>query len=70
MPRYQLYHLNPFSGHIDHVVEFFASDNVGAIHAIQQRKCRAPMELWLDGRKIGRFEPSREETASLEMQGT
>lgn len=56
MPRYLLYHMNPASGHIDRVEDVVAADDVAAIYDIQHRRTTYPLELWRDGRKIGRVD--------------
>jgi hypothetical protein len=54
MPYYQLYYLNPVSGHIDRREALHAGDDVAAVHALQGRRFAVPVELWRDGRKIAR----------------
>lgn len=81
MPRYRLLHLDPFSGHIDSVERFHASDDVEAICRVQNRKRAHPAELWNPAGKVSRFDslpeigpssmipaPSREPTPVLEAQ--
>jgi len=60
MPSYQLYHMDPYSGHILRAEELHAADDVAAVHGLQQREADHPRELWRSGRKIARFDaPSR-----------
>ena len=54
MPHYQLYYMNPASGHIDHVETIHAGDDVAAVHLMQGLRHDSPVELWRDGRKIAR----------------
>ena len=56
MPGYRLFLMNPASGHIDQAREFFADDDVAAVATAQRSQVDAPMELWLEGRKIKRWE--------------
>lgn len=58
MPAYILYHMDSFTGHIVSSEALFASDDVGAVHAIQQRTFERPVELWREGRKIFRLDSS------------
>ena len=52
MPWYRLYHLDQHSGHIEGAEEMYASDDVAAVHDLQQRRNDHPLELWQGGRKI------------------
>ncbi len=54
MPYYQLYYMNPVSGHIDRRETLHAGDDVAAVHQLQGRTLDVPVELWRDGRKIAR----------------
>lgn len=54
MPYYQLYYMNPVSGHIDRRETLHAGDDVAAVHQLQGLKQNVPVELWRDGRKISR----------------
>lgn len=54
MPYYQLYLMNPVSGHIDRQESLHAGDDVAAVHLMQGQRFRVPVELWRDGRKIAR----------------
>ena len=54
MPYYQLYFMNPVSGHIDRQETLHAGDDVAAVHLLQGRPGNVPVELWRDGRKISR----------------
>ncbi len=57
MPDYRLYVLNPHSGHIDGVEEFFSGDDVEAICLVQHRDGgETPLELWCGARKVKRFD--------------
>lgn len=56
MPLYHLYHMHPFSGHIEATEDFHASDDVEAVHRAQRRARKANMELWSEGRKVSRFD--------------
>ncbi len=52
MPHYQLYRMDPVSGHIRDVESFYAGDNVAAAYEVQHRCFDVPVELWYQGRKI------------------
>ena len=54
MPYYQLYYMNPVSGHIDRRETLHAGDDVAAVHLLQGLRLDAPVELWRDGRKVSR----------------
>jgi hypothetical protein len=54
MPYYQLYLMNPVSGHIDQRETIHAGDDVAAVHLLQGLGYGVPVELWRDGRKIAR----------------
>ena len=54
MPYYQLYYMNPVSGHIDRRETLHAGDDVAAVHLLQGLRLDAPAELWRDGRKVSR----------------
>ena len=54
MPWYQLYYMNPVSGHIDRRESLHAGDDVSAVHLLQGMPSDVPVELWRDGRKIVR----------------
>lgn len=56
MEGYRLYFMDRFSGHIDHRRDFLASDDGHAIEIAQTWYAGAPMELWLGGRKLKRWE--------------
>lgn len=56
MPRYQLYLMNPHSGHIDQVQDLHAGDDVEAVYLASQSKREVPAELWRDGKKIVRID--------------
>ena len=56
MPSYRLYHMDPFSGHIERAEELPASDDVAAVHGLRQREADHPRELWRAGRKVARIE--------------
>ncbi len=56
MPYYRLYHLDPHTGHINSAEEVAATDDVAAIHEIQQRQSGHPLELWQEGRKVVRLD--------------
>ena len=56
MEGYRLYFMDRFSGHIDHRRDFIASDDAHAIEIAQSWYDGAPMELWLGGRKLKRWE--------------
>jgi len=59
MPSYRLYHMDPFTGHIDRTEELHAADDVAAIHGLQQQDEEHPRELWRGGRKVARFDGLR-----------
>ena len=52
MPDYRLYLLDRHSGHIKGVEELCFADDVSAIHAVQQRQCNEPLELWRGTKKV------------------
>jgi hypothetical protein len=54
MPYYQLYYMNPVSGHIDRQETLHAGDDVAAVHLLQGLRPKGPVELWREGRKISR----------------
>jgi len=54
MPYYQLYFMNPVSGHIDRRETVHAGDDVAAVHLLQGLAPAGPVELWRDGRKVSR----------------
>ena len=54
MPHYQLYFMNPVSGHIERRETIHAGDDVAAVHLLQRLGHDAPVELWRDGRKLAR----------------
>lgn len=56
MPYYRLYHLDPFTGHINRAEEIFAADDVAAMYDAQQRRCDHPLELWERSRKVGHID--------------
>ena len=59
MGLYRLYSMDRFSGHIDHVREFEAEDDAGAISAAQDWHDGAPMELWSRHHKLKRWSDAR-----------
>jgi hypothetical protein len=63
MPGYRLFRLDPHSGHIRRVEEMHAADDVSAIHALQQRRFSAPVELWEGTRKVTRIDALPEAAA-------
>lgn len=52
MPYYRLYFMDRYSGHIDHVREFEADDDVGALAVAEGWREGRPMELWHLNRKL------------------
>lgn len=54
MPHYQLYFMNPVSGHIDRQETLHAGDDVAAVHLLQGMRLDVPVELWRGGRKVAR----------------
>jgi hypothetical protein len=52
---YRLYFMDRFSGHIDHVREFEAEDDVRALATAERWSTGQPMELWNRQRKIKRW---------------
>jgi hypothetical protein len=56
MPSYLLYHMDPFSGHIERTEELHASDDVAAVHGLQRSEADHPRELWRSGRKVARID--------------
>jgi hypothetical protein len=64
MPEYRLYRLHPYSGHITSSEHMHESDDVAAVHAIQQRRFAVPVELWTGGRKVTRLDAPPERASS------
>ena len=56
MGHYRLYFMDRFSGHIDHVREFEAVDNVDAIAIANDWHQGGPMELWSRHHKLKRWD--------------
>ena len=56
MQGYRLYFMDRFSGHIDHRRDFLADSESAAIDIAQGWYDGGPMELWLAGRKLKRWE--------------
>lgn len=56
MPRYQLYRMDPRTGHIEAVETLLAGDDVEASYLAAQRRGAAPLELWRDGKKVVRVD--------------
>ena len=56
MDGYRLYFMDRFSGHIDHRREFLAESDPAAIAIAESWSEGGPMELWLAGRKLKRWE--------------
>lgn len=56
MEGYRLYYMDRFSGHIDHRRDFLADSDAMAIATAQQWYDGTPMELWLRGHKLKRWE--------------
>jgi hypothetical protein len=56
MEGYRLYFMDRFSGHIDHRRDFVASDDAHAIEIAQTWYRGKPMELWLGGHKLKRWD--------------
>ena len=56
MDGYRLYFMDRFSGHIGHRRDFLASGDDHAIEIAQTWYSGQPMELWLAGRKLKRWE--------------
>jgi hypothetical protein len=56
MDGYRLYFMDRFSGHIDHRRDFLADSDSMAIEIAQRWYEGVPMELWLAGRKLKRWE--------------
>lgn len=59
MPSYQLYHMDPYTGHIERAEQLHAADDVSAVHGLQQRDEDHPRELWRAGRKVAHFDALR-----------
>jgi hypothetical protein len=57
MLYYRLYFMDRFSGHIDHVREFEAEDDGGALATADGWATGQPMELWNRYRKLKRWDP-------------
>jgi hypothetical protein len=56
MGGYRLYFMDRFSGHIDHRRDFIANGDAAAAEIAQGWHDGNPMELWLGGRKLKRWE--------------
>jgi hypothetical protein len=56
MEGYRLYFMDRFSGHIDHRRDFLADSDAAAIEIAQKWYDGTPMELWLRGHKLKRWE--------------
>jgi hypothetical protein len=56
MLYYRLYFMDRFSGHIDHVREFEAEDDSGALATADGWANGQPMELWNRYRKLKRWD--------------
>lgn len=56
MDGYRLYVMDRFSGHIDHRRDFLAAGDPAAIAIAERWFDGNPMELWLGGRKVRRWE--------------
>ncbi len=65
MAYYRLYMMDRFSGHIDHVREFEATDDGGAVAVAQGWHEGAPMELWSRHHKVKRW--TEAQLADLEL---
>lgn len=59
MRHYRLYFMDRFSGHIDHVREFEAEDDAGAIKTADDWHQGGPMELWSRHHKLKRWNNAR-----------
>ncbi len=59
MGHYRLYFMDRFSGHIDHVREFEAVDNIDAIGIANDWHQGGPMELWSRYYKLKRWDHMR-----------
>jgi hypothetical protein len=56
MAGYRLYFMDGHNGHIDHRREFFAEDDAEALAIASGWDTGQPMELWLDSRKLKRWD--------------
>jgi hypothetical protein len=56
MNGYHLYFMDRFSGHIEHRRDFLAESDSAAVAIAEDWYGGAPMELWLRGHKIKRWE--------------
>ena len=59
MGQYRLYLMNRQSGHIDHVREFEAESDSGAIRIASDWQEDGPMELWSRHHKLRRWDHER-----------
>jgi hypothetical protein len=59
MGFYRLYLMDRFSGHIDHVREFEATDTAAAIETADGWHQGGPMELWSRHHKLKRWDRQR-----------
>lgn len=60
MPKYRLYRLDPYSGHITSSEHMHEADDVAAVHAVQRRRFTVPVELWTGDRKVTRLDAPAE----------
>ena len=69
MPSYLLYHMDSYTGHIERTEQIHASDDVAAVHALQQQEEDHPRELWRAGRKVARIDalPPRRQRVLAEV---
>jgi len=56
VPYYRLYHLNRRSGHIDHVQEIEAADDVAAVAMSRALQRESAAELWQGDREVHRLD--------------
>jgi hypothetical protein len=56
MSGYRLYFMDRFSGHIDHRRDFAAESDARAVEIAHGWFDGTPMELWLGGTKLKRWE--------------
>ncbi len=56
MAGYYLYFMDRFSGHIDHRRDFLADSDPAAIEIAEGWYDGSPMELWLGGHKLRRWD--------------
>ena len=60
MPEYRLHFLDRASGHVAHTYPFPAASDAEAIAFAEIWKEDAPMELWIEDRRLGRWKAPKQ----------